>query len=71
MPDALFSKNNVDGIVAFGGQQKTTFTLGRNQQVFIGPHIGDLDNVNTMEHYKNELKHLLKWIDPKQEIACH
>ena len=55
VPDALFSKNNVDGIVAFGGQQKTTFTLGRNQQVFIGPHIGDLDNVNTTEHYQNEL----------------
>ena len=69
VPDALFSKHNVDGIVAFGGQQKTTFTLGRNQQVFIGPHIGDLDNVNTMEHYKNELKHLLKWIDPNQEIG--
>lgn len=69
VPDALFSKNNVDGIVAFGGQQKTTFTLGRNQQVFIGPHIGDLDNVNTTEHYQNELKHLLKWIDPKQQIA--
>lgn len=69
VPDALFSKNNVDGIVAFGGQQKTTFTLGRNQQVFIGPHIGDLDNINTTEHYNNELKHLLKWINPKQQIA--
>lgn len=69
VPDALFSKNNVDGIVSFGGQQKTTFTLGRNEQVFIGPHIGDLDNINTIEHYKNELKHLLKWIDPKQQIG--
>lgn len=69
VPDALFSKKNVDGIVAFGGQQKTTFTLGRNQQVFIGPHIGDLDNLNTIEHYQNELKHLLKWIQPNQEIG--
>lgn len=69
VPDALFTKKKVDGIVSFGGQQKTTFTIGRNQQVFIGPHIGDLDNVNTMEHYKHELKHLLKWIHPKQEIG--
>ena len=69
VPDAMFSQKNVDGIVAFGGQQKTTFTLGRNQQVFTGPHIGDLDNVNTIEHYQNELKHLLKWVDPKQEIG--
>ena len=69
VPDALFSKKNVDGIVAFGGQQKTTFALGRNEQVFIGPHIGDLQNVNTIEHYQNELKHLLKWLEPKQQIA--
>lgn len=69
VPDALFSQKNVDGIVSFGGQQKATFTLGRNQQVFIGPHIGDLDNVNTIEHYKNELNHLLKWVQPNQEIG--
>ena len=69
VPDSMFSKKNVDGIVAFGGQQKTTFTLGRNQQVFIGPHIGDLDNINTMEHYRNELKHLMKWITSNQEVG--
>ncbi|MFJ7736286.1 carbamoyltransferase HypF [Lysinibacillus sp. NPDC097287] len=68
-PDALFSKKNVDGIVSFGGQQKTTFALGRNHQVFIGPHIGDLDSLNTLEHYKNELQHLLKWVKPNQEIG--
>ena len=74
VPDALFSKKNVNGIVAFGGHQKTTFTLGRNEQVFIGPHIGDLNNLNTMEHYRNELNHLLKWIQPNLEVGvidCH
>ena len=69
VPNVLFSKKNVDGIVSFGGQQKTTFALGRNDQVFIGPHIGDLDNLNTIEHYKNELQLLLKWVQPNQKIA--
>lgn len=69
VPDALFTKANVDGIVAFGGQQKTTFALGRNHQVFVGPHIGDLDNLNTIDHYRNELHHLLKWVQPQQQIG--
>ena len=34
----------LSGIVAFGGQQKTTFTIGRNEQIFIGPTYGDLEN---------------------------
>lgn len=74
VPDALFTSKKVDGIVAFGGQQKTTFTLGRNEQVFIGPHIGDLHNLNSISHYKNELNHLLKWLQPNKDIAvidCH
>lgn len=69
IPDAIYSKNNVDGIVSFGGQQKTTFALGRNHQVFIGPHIGDLDNLSTINHYRKELQHLLKWIQPHQRIG--
>lgn len=74
VPDVFNSHMNVDGIVAFGGQQKTTFALGRNHQVFIGPHIGDLDNININEHYQNELQHLLKWIQPNEKtgvIDCH
>ena len=69
VPDPFVTTKNVNGIVAFGGQQKSTFTIGRNQQVFIGPHIGDLENVETMDHYKHELDHLLKWIDIPLETA--
>lgn len=69
VPDPLPTNEDVNGIVAFGGQQKTTFTIGRNQQIFIGPHIGDLDNIETLAHYKRELDHLLKWIDIPKNIA--
>lgn len=69
VPDPIFTNKNVNGIVAFGGQQKTTFTIGRNEQVFIGPHIGDLENVNTTQHYEHELRHLLKWVEPQLEIG--
>ncbi|ENQ3106249.1 carbamoyltransferase HypF [Bacillus cereus] len=69
VPDPFAASHDVSGMVAFGGQQKTTFTIGRNEQIFLGPHIGDLENVETMNHYWQEYNHLMKWMDTKQDIA--
>ncbi|WP_147533687.1 carbamoyltransferase HypF [Bacillus marasmi] len=69
VPDPLPINRDVTGIVAFGGQQKTTFSIGRNEQIFVGPHIGDLENIETINHYKQELNHLLKWIDIPKTTA--
>ncbi len=69
VPDPLTAKWDVTGVVAFGGQQKTTFSIGRNEQIFIGPHIGDLENLETINHYKHELDHLLKWVDIPKRTA--
>ena len=71
VPDPFSTTVDVSGIVAFGGQQKTTFTIGRNEQIFVGPHIGDLENIETIEHYQQELDHLLKWIDTPKISSCH
>ncbi|MBL4953852.1 carbamoyltransferase HypF [Neobacillus sp. YIM B02564] len=69
VPDPFTTEQDVTGIVGFGGQQKTTFTIGRNEQIFIGPHIGDLENIETINHYRHELDHLLKWIDIPKTTA--
>lgn len=69
VPDPFSTTVDVSGIVALGGQQKTTFTIGRNEQIFVGPHIGDLENVETIQHYQQELEHLLKWIDTPKSVA--
>ncbi|WP_042351915.1 carbamoyltransferase HypF [Bacillus massiliigorillae] len=68
-PDPLTTKKNVDGIIALGGQQKATFAIGRGHQVFVGPYIGELDTIETIEHYQNELTHLMKWVAPSLRTA--
>jgi len=70
VPDPLSSKSDVNGIIAFGGQQKSAFTIGRNDQIFVGPHIGNLENMETISHYKSELNHLLSWVQIPFEIAA-
>ncbi len=69
VPDPFVTELDVSGIVAFGGQQKTTFTIGRNQQIFVGPHIGDLENIETIQHFQQEFAHLFKWIDTPKNLA--
>lgn len=70
VPEPIPLQSNVNGIVAFGGQQKSVFTIGRNKQAFVGPHIGDLLNMETYSHYKNELDHLLSWIQIPYHTAA-
>ena len=69
VPDPFPMTRDVSNMIAFGAQQKATFTIGRNGQVFVGPHMGDLENIETMEHYKKGLDHLLKWLHIEHEIA--
>jgi len=69
VPDPYTTSKDVSNIIAFGAQQKATFTIGRNEQIFVGPHIGDLDNIETIDHYKKRLDHLLTWLHIQHDIA--
>lgn len=50
------------GITAYGGQQKNTFALGRFRQIFLGPHIGDMDHVEVQAFWTREFEHLARWM---------
>ena len=39
-------------ILAVGAQEKSTFTLVREGHAFVSPHIGDLENLETLEHLR-------------------
>ena len=39
-------------LIAVGPHLKNTFTLVRNGQAFVSPHIGDLEGVEAMEHWR-------------------
>ena len=56
VPLPLDMKRDVDGIFAMGAEQKASFALGRGSQVFLSPHIGDLKNGETFEHYEQALR---------------
>lgn len=68
-PDPLNATQDVNGIVAFGGQMKNSFAIGRGEQIIIGPHIGEMDHIEMEDHFKNELNHLMRWTTVPQKTA--
>ncbi len=68
VPDPIITTQKVHNIVALGSLQKNTFAIGRENQIFVGPHIGDMEHVEVTDFSKNELKHLLRWleVEPKK-----
>lgn len=62
VPDPMVTNQTVHSVVALGPQQKNTFAIGRNEQIFIGPHIGEMEYLEVVDHFKNEFSHLMKWM---------
>ncbi|MGC9350350.1 MAG: carbamoyltransferase HypF [Anaerolineae bacterium] len=58
-------------IFAAGPMMKNTFTLTRDEYAFVSQHIGDLENLETLEHYEKALatyRHLFR-LEP-EFVAC-
>lgn len=57
--------------LACGGELKNTFCLTKDNYAFISQHIGDLENIETLEHFTNtiELYKRLFRVEP-EVIAC-
>ncbi|RSK27291.1 carbamoyltransferase HypF [Bacillus sp. HMF5848] len=69
VPDPIITSSDVHRIVALGSQQKNTFAFGRHEQIFIGPHIGELSNVEVVDHFLQEYEHLKTWMGIMPTLA--
>ena len=44
-------------VLACGPELKATFCFTRDEYAFLSPHIGDLENLETLEHYERSIEH--------------
>jgi hydrogenase maturation protein HypF len=58
-------------ILGCGAEEKNTFCLTRDDYAFISQHIGDMDNMETMEHYVNTISLYKKLFRIEPEIIAH
>ena len=70
-PLPLSVSDDVSNILAFGAEQKGSFTIGKGRFAFSSPHIGDLKNMETFEHYDKTLKKYMRLFDAEPKyLAC-
>ena len=58
-------------ILACGAEQKASFCLGRGEHAFLSQHIGDLKNLETLEHYERQVRYCERLLDVMPEtLVC-
>jgi hydrogenase maturation protein HypF len=58
-------------ILACGGELKSTFCLVKDGRATMSPHIGDLENFETLRSYTQAITHFERLFDVKPELIAH
>ena len=57
-------------ILACGGQQKNTFCLTRGDKSFLSQHIGDLDNLPTLDSFRREIGYFTEMFNARPSVVA-
>ena len=58
-------------VLACGAEMKNTFCLTRDNYAFLGQHIGDMENMETLEHFDNTISLYKKLFRIEPEIIAY
>ncbi len=58
-------------ILACGAQMKNAFCVGVGELAYLGPHVGDLDDMATLESYEEAVGHLEHLLGVKPDLIAH
>ncbi|MBW1660388.1 MAG: carbamoyltransferase HypF [Deltaproteobacteria bacterium] len=71
VPIPIFLKAHLPPVLACGAELKNTVCLTRRDTAFLSQHIGDLENLATLEFFQLTIDHLQRILDIHPEIiAC-
>ncbi len=58
-------------VLACGAELKNTFCLAKDQRAFVSPHIGDLENAETLRSFTEGIAHFKRLFDIEPEVVAH
>ena len=71
VPFPVKLKRTLPPILACGAEQKASFCLSRDSEVFPSQHIGDLKNLETLDNYTGQIAHFERLFDiSPRALAC-
>ncbi len=63
--------NACKSILALGGNMKNTFCISKENFIFLSSHNGDLENIETINHFKKNIEHFNNIFDFHADyVAC-
>jgi hydrogenase maturation protein HypF len=70
-PEPVDLGRRLPQILAAGGELKNTLCLTKDHYAILSQHIGDLENLETMEFYRATLAHLKRFFRVSPEAVAH
>lgn len=58
-------------VLALGGEMKNTFCITKVNNFFVSQHIGDLENLETLQAFEGGIEHYKRLFDISPTIAAH
>jgi hydrogenase maturation protein HypF len=58
-------------VLACGAEERNTFCLTRDNYAFVSQHIGDMENMETLEHFDNTIRLYERLFRIEPEIVAH
>jgi len=71
VPDPILTDLPVDRLASFGGELKSTFALGRKNHIILSQHLGDLENMETMEFFQESYSRFKRLFKVEPELFVH
>jgi hydrogenase maturation protein HypF len=58
-------------VLACGAELKNTFCLAKEHHAFVSPHIGDLENAETLRSFTEGIEHFRRLFDVDPQVVAH
>lgn len=71
VPDAVAMPLEAPPLLACGAEQKSTFCLARGRRAWVGHHIGDLANWETLRSFREGIEHFERLFAVRPEVVAH
>lgn len=71
VPVPIFLAEQLPSVLAVGAELKNTICLTKGRQAFLSQHIGDLENLATLDFFEDSIRHLQKILQIQPEIIAY
>jgi len=70
VPAPIRTSLNTDGIIAFGAELTNCFCVGKTKNAYLSQHIGDLQEIETVQFYEETILRFIKLFRIKPNLAA-